>query len=76
MEERWGLLGTLFAFLLPFLVVVSVFFATRSSVAREEYAGLIAIASLVPYYLMLYRFRSRFAQLVTFSAQPIAKEGG
>ena len=75
MEERWVVLGTVFAFVLPFLVVVSVFFGIRPSVAREEYAGIGAIAALVPYYLLLYGARNRFARFVTFFARPAPKEG-
>lgn len=75
MEERWGLLGTLVAFVVPLVLVVTVFFATRPHVGREEWAGLLAVGSLVPYYLGIYRLRDRFARLVTFYARPLSKEG-
>lgn len=75
MEERWGLLGTVVAFVLPLLLVVTVFFVSRPWFGREEWAGLVAVASLAPYYLLIYRLRDRFARMVTFYAQPLAKEG-
>lgn len=75
MEERWGLLGTLVAFVLPLLLVVTTFFVFNARFDREEWAGLLAVGSLVPYYMAVYLLRDRFARMVTFYARPLVKEG-
>jgi len=75
MEERWGLLGTLVAFVLPLILVVTTFFVFNARLDREEWAGLLAVGSLVPYYMAVYLLRDRFARMVTFYARPLVKEG-
>lgn len=75
MEERWGLLGTLVAFVFPLVLVVSVFFVLVPRFSREEWAGLLAVGTLVPYYMLVYLLRDRFARMVTFYARPLVKEG-
>jgi sigma-E factor negative regulatory protein RseC len=75
MEERWGVLGTVLAFVVPLAVVVATYFGTTASGARDEIGGLLAVAMLIPYYFVLSRFRGQLQTLVTFIARPTAKEG-
>ncbi len=78
MEERFGWLGILFAFVLPLWVVVTALFALRGVFGSEEAAALAGIAMLVPYYGLLYLSRDYFKKIIRFDAIPIRalhKEG-
>ncbi|TVR69298.1 MAG: hypothetical protein EA427_08695 [Spirochaetaceae bacterium] len=70
MDERIGWLSVLAGFVLPLVLVVTVLFAVRSIVAREEIAGVIALGTLVPYYGGLHLFRRFFEGIVRFRVRP------
>jgi len=57
----------LFCFGLPFLVMVAVLVAAMLTVGDETVGGLCAIASLLPYYALLYLMRNRIGRSVVFT---------
>jgi positive regulator of sigma E activity len=78
MEERFGWLGILFAFVLPLVVVVTALFALPGVTGSEELAALAGMALLLPYYGLLYLSRDYFRKIIRFDAIPITalhKEG-
>ncbi len=59
MQRSSGNKALLYGYFLPFLVLVGVL-VTGSILVRDEGAlALIAIGSLIPYYMTLYHFRDR-----------------
>lgn len=77
MQERHGWLGILFAFVLPLVLVVGVLFSFAGPLGSEEAAALVGLASLLPYYGILYLTRHIFAGIIHFDVHPAAlhKEG-
>lgn len=66
MDERLGWLGVTVGFILPLVLVVVTLFLTKGRVPREEIAGLIALATLVPYYGTVRALRRFFERVVRF----------
>ena len=78
MEERYGWLGVLFAFVLPLIIVVAALFALRRPLGSEELSALAGLFLLVPYYGILYLTRDYFKKTIRFDAIPLPtlqKEG-
>lgn len=81
MDERIGWLAVLAGFVLPLILVVTILFALRDIVPREEVAGVIAVGALVPYFAILHAFRRFFDRVVRFRVRPtqglqlVRKEG-
>lgn len=59
----------LWGFGLPFLLLVVVLFATWLLMAHEGWAALCALASLIPYYIMLWLLRDKMRQELAFSIE-------
>jgi positive regulator of sigma E activity len=59
MERTSGNKALFYGYFLPFLVLVSVLLAGSILVRSEGALALIAIGSLVPYYMALYHFRDK-----------------
>jgi hypothetical protein len=77
MQERHGWMGVLFAFVLPLVLVVGVLFSLAGPLGSEETAALVGLASLLPYYGLLYLTRNMFAGIIRFDVHPVGlqKEG-
>lgn len=73
MEEKLGWLALFYGFVLPFIVMVSVLFILHLSGSSETNAALIALGSLVPYYLLLYIFRKKIEKDFVFFAEKTKK---
>ncbi|POR00989.1 hypothetical protein AU468_08950 [Alkalispirochaeta sphaeroplastigenens] len=71
LEERIGWIGVAVGFVIPLVLVVTVLFSLTRVVSREEFAGLGAVASLVPYYALVYAFRGFFARIVRFRVSEV-----
>jgi positive regulator of sigma E activity len=59
MQRTSGNMALFYGYFLPFLVLVTVLVAGSMVVTDEGALALIAIGSLVPYYMALYHFRDR-----------------
>jgi len=69
MEERLGKIALVYGFVLPFLVMVAVLFIGSGIGWSETYAALAGLASLAPYYLLLYYFRHKIEKDFSFKAE-------
>lgn len=59
MEEKLGWVAIFYAFGLPFIVMVTVLILFSALGYSETIAALAGLASLLPYYLLLYLFRKK-----------------
>jgi sigma-E factor negative regulatory protein RseC len=46
-------------YLLPFLILMAVMVTTYAITGKDGLAGLLGLASLLPYYFTLYYFRDK-----------------
>lgn len=59
----------LWGFGFPFLLLVVVLFVTWLLTAHEGWAALCALASLIPYYMVLWLMRDKMSQQLAFSIE-------
>ena len=69
MPTRMGLKSVLYGYLLPLMVVVIVLFALCAAGLNEGLSGLIALCSLVPYYLGLRLLNKRIASRLSLQVE-------
>ena len=67
-----GNLAAVLAYLVPLVLLVAVLFAALGLGAGEGLAALIAIAALVPYYLLLYWKRDKLKRRFRYEIEPIS----
>jgi len=56
-------------YMVPFIILLSTLIISNYSGAREWLSGLLALISLVPYYILLYLFRNRLRKTFRLSAR-------
>lgn len=66
-----GMKAVLLAFLLPFLLLVVSLFLWMGMLNNELLAALFSLATLLPYYLILWLNKSRLSRELTFTIKPI-----
>ena len=66
-----GMKAVVYAFILPFFLVVVSLFLFMNLFKSEFYAALIALAVLAPYYLFLWLTKDKFKKEFTFTIKPI-----
>ncbi|NDV46545.1 RseC/MucC family positive regulator of sigma(E) [Paludibacter sp. 221] len=54
-----GLKAVLLAFVIPFLLILVSLFVLRAFIDNEAVSGTIALATLIPYYIILSLFRDK-----------------
>ena len=69
-EQKVGWLAVLLAFILPFLLVISLIYILGQFM-EEQWSGTIALVSLLPYYALLSLFRKRMSTTFRFRARKI-----
>jgi sigma-E factor negative regulatory protein RseC len=67
MKESAGMKAVILSYLVPFLIVIGGLFILQLLAVDELTAGLISIALLVPWFLILYLFRKKLARSFTFT---------
>mgnify|MGYP001813556242 CR=1 FL=1 len=65
--RRLGFKAVALGYFYPFLLLMAVLIVLTVSGFSELKAGLAALLSLIPYYLLLYVFRKRMESTFTFS---------
>lgn len=65
-SSRMGSLAVVLAFVLPFLVMVGVVFAVGRFTDSEPVMALSGLASLIPYYIILYACRKKIGESIAF----------
>ena len=58
--------AVVFAFVLPFIIMVAVLYCCLRITSDEALSALVGIGSLVPYYLLLYLFRGKLKDRFSF----------
>ncbi len=71
MQESLGMKALFLGYILPFIVLVTVLFVLLELGFNELISGLISIASLLPYYLILYFFKDRIKREFNFDIEKI-----
>ncbi|MGB5203469.1 MAG: SoxR reducing system RseC family protein [Eudoraea sp.] len=71
MKKNLGLKAVFWAYVFPFILMLTVLLIT-STLFEEWIAGLLSIAVLLPYYLMLYVLRSTFKKAFRLSILKMA----
>lgn len=66
MRKSLGPKAVLLGYVVPFLLVLIVLVVLVSLTGREGLAALVSLGILVPYYLVLYRFKDRLSREFTF----------
>ncbi len=67
MEESAGMRAVVLSYLIPFFIVVGGLLILQSLSFNELTAGVISIALLVPWFLILYLFRKKIDRSFTFT---------
>ena len=68
-EERLGWVALFYGILLPFLILVTTLFTLTASGKSEPFSALVSLASLIPYYALLYLLRGKFEKKFMFRAE-------
>ncbi|MEG1587319.1 MAG: SoxR reducing system RseC family protein [Bacteroidales bacterium] len=66
-SKTMGWKAVWYAFILPFLLLMAVLTVITETTGNELWAGLLALAVLVPYYLILYILRNKMKSNFTFT---------
>jgi len=59
--------AVILGYLLPFMLLITTLITLNALGFKEWLSGLLSMASLVPYYLLLYLFRNRLRKSFTFT---------
>jgi sigma-E factor negative regulatory protein RseC len=62
MAEKFGWIAIFYAFIIPFIVMVSTLLILIASGLSERVSGLFAVLSLIPYYFMLHLFSEKITK--------------
>jgi len=65
-QSSMGLQAVLLAFVIPFLIILLTLFVLRLYVANEALSGTIALATLIPYYVILSFFNKKMKSKFQF----------
>jgi len=66
-EKRLGFRAVALGYFYPFLLLMAVLIGMIALGVPELKAGIVALLSIIPYYLGLYLFRKRIETIFTFS---------
>lgn len=70
-ELSMGVMAVLYAFVLPFFVILISLFTCMSLWNDELLAALCSLALLIPYYYVLWMNRTRLGRKFRFTVQPM-----
>jgi len=71
MKESLGKKALLLGYMLPFVVLIASLVILSATGMREGLAGLISIAMLAPYYLVLYLCKDKIQRKFNFNIEKI-----
>lgn len=67
MQKSMGFAALLYGYLLPLILVIAILILLSSLGTPELASGLLSLAILIPYYLILFLFRKKIGKKFTFS---------
>ncbi|MFZ4582029.1 MAG: SoxR reducing system RseC family protein [Paludibacter sp.] len=68
-ESSMGLFAVLLAFVIPFLLILLSLFILSSFTSNEALSGTIALAVLVPYFIILSLFNNKLKNKLKFTVE-------
>src|SRR5574344_370701 len=71
MKSTQGFNAAFLGYVLPFIIMVVVLILLSFVSKNELVVGVGSIASLVPYYLLLYAFRTKISKKFSFQVNPL-----
>jgi sigma-E factor negative regulatory protein RseC len=71
MKESLGMKAILLGYFLPFVVLVTAVVVFINLGIKEGIAGVLSIATLAPYYLVLYLFKNKIQREFNFNIEKI-----
>lgn len=69
--KKTGLRAVAFGYVYPFLVLMTILITLTAAGVSELQAGIFSLASLVPYYLVIYLLRDRISNAFTFKLEKL-----
>lgn len=69
LRQSLGYKALFLGYILPFLIMLTALFAVALTTANEALAALVAVALMVPYYALLYRYRHKLRKTFHFFIQ-------
>jgi len=69
LEEKMGAIAVVFAYVLPFVLMISILIACYLLKLSEPVMGGAVIVSLTVYYIALYLFRNQFDKRMSFRVE-------
>lgn len=71
LKTAQGMNALFLGYVLPFIVLLSVMIILSNFIEDEGVVGLVSLASLVPYYVVLYFFRKQIKKKFTYVVKPL-----
>lgn len=71
LQSSQGFLALFLGYIIPLIVLIAVVVITMSITQEEGIAGLVGLASLAPYYLILYLSRNKIKNKFTYVVHPL-----
>ncbi len=71
-ETSMGMQAVLIAFVIPFIILISVLFISISLTGgNEALSSIISLAMLIPYYIIIWLSRKKLKKNFSFTIKPI-----
>ena len=70
-SEQVGVNAVILGFGVPFLILIAALYLFIALTHNEPLAALGSIACLIPYYLILYRYREKLREKLSFTIEQI-----
>lgn len=71
LKSSQGMNAIFLGYVLPFIVLLVVMIISSNYLENEGIVGLFAIASLAPYYFVLYLYRNKIKKSFTYVVYPL-----
>ena len=71
LKSTQGMHALFLGYILPFLILFIIMIIVSNITDDEGIIGLVALASLVPYYFILYLFNNRIKKKFSYVVQPL-----
>jgi sigma-E factor negative regulatory protein RseC len=71
LEEKMGAFAVVFAYFLPFIIMISTLFFGYYNKVSEPIMGLSVLASLSIYFVIVYLFRNQLGKKITFKVEKL-----
>jgi len=70
-KESKGFTALFYGYVLPFILILLILIISNSVTNNELLSGLLSLAILIPYYIILHFFRHRLKKVFNFEVEEI-----